>query len=39
MFYKYQQKFFHFKTDFQGKFNGSYLGWVAGLNLLNFFNN
>jgi len=36
MFYKYQQKLFHFKTDFQGKFPGSHLGWIAGFNLLNF---
>ena len=36
MFYKYQQKLFRFKTDFQGKFKGSKFGWVAGFNLLNY---
>ena len=36
MFYKYQQKQFRFKTDFQGKFKGSKFGWVAGFNLLNY---
>ena len=36
MFYKYQQKLFRFKTDFQGKFSGSNFGWIAGFNLLNY---
>jgi len=36
MFYKYQQKLFRFKTDFQGKFTGSHFGWIAGFNLLNY---
>ncbi len=36
MFYKFQQKLFRFKTDLQGKFSESKLGWVAGINLLNF---
>jgi hypothetical protein len=36
MFYKFQQNLTHFKTDFQGKFSGSHLGWIAGFNLLNF---
>jgi hypothetical protein len=36
MFYKYQQKLFRFKTDFQGKFSGSHFGWIAGFNMLNY---
>ena len=36
MFYKYQQKLFRLKTDFQGKFKDSKFGWVAGFNLLNY---
>ena len=36
MFYKYQQKLFRFKTDFQGKFSGSKFGWIVGFNLLNY---
>ena len=36
MFYKYQQKLFRFKTDLQGKFQGSRFGWIAGFNLLNY---
>ena len=36
VFYKYQQKLFRFKTDLQGKFEGSKFGWIAGFNLLNY---
>ncbi len=36
MFYKYQQRLFRFKTDFQGKFSDSHFGWIAGFNLLNY---
>ena len=36
MFYKYQQKLFRFKTDLQGKFQGSRFEWIAAFNLLNY---
>ena len=36
MFYKYQQKLFRLKTDFQGTFPESRFGWIAGFNLLNY---
>ena len=36
MFYKYQQNLFRFKIDLQGKFQESHLGWIAGVNLLNY---
>ncbi len=36
VFYKYDQKMFRFKSDFQGNLFGEQIRWSAGLNLFNF---
>lgn len=35
MFYKYDRKYFRFKTDLQGKIPNSKFKWIVGLNLFN----
>jgi len=36
MFYKFQQKLFRFKTDFQGQLGEGHFRWLAGVNLMNY---
>ena len=35
MYYKHERKMLRIKTDFQGRFKGSYFGWLAGYTHIN----